>query len=132
MLPSEFRTVLSTYPILFIEKSLQRSPWIFVDDDDDDDDDDDVDDELFCGTVDWRKAFNLSSSWDHFQRSSSLRISNTPWTGFKPEQKLSSGSGCKKLRSSENHHTNFFYICYINNPADYSYSYGIKASTIYG
>ena len=58
MLPSEFRTVLSTYPILFIEKSLQKSPWIFVDGDDDDDDD--VDDELFCGTVDWRKAFNLS------------------------------------------------------------------------
>ena len=37
--------------------------------DDDDEDDDDNDDELFCGMVDWQKAFSLISSRDHCQRS---------------------------------------------------------------
>ena len=39
---------------------------------------DDGDDELFCGTVDRRKAFRLISSRDHCQRSSPLQISDTP------------------------------------------------------
>ena len=41
--------------------------------------------------VDRRKAFNLISSWDHCQRSSTLRISSTPQAGFEPAQNLSSG-----------------------------------------
>ena len=45
----------------------------------------------FCGMVDWRKAFSLISSRDHCQRSSPLRISDTPWAGFEPAQNLSSG-----------------------------------------
>ena len=45
----------------------------------------------FCGMVDRRKAFNLISSRDHCQRSSPSRISDTPRTGFKPAQNLSSG-----------------------------------------
>ena len=53
-------------------------------------DDDDDDDELFCGMVDQRKAFSLISSWDHCQRSSPSRISNSPRAGFEPVQKLSS------------------------------------------
>ena len=45
----------------------------------------------FCGMVDWRKAFSLISSWDHCQRSSPSRISDTPRAGFEPAQNLSSG-----------------------------------------
>ena len=56
-----------------------------------DDDDDDDDDELFCGMVEPRKGFSLISSRDHFQRSSSSRISDTPRAGFEPAQNLSSG-----------------------------------------
>ena len=41
--------------------------------------------------VDWQKAFSLISSWDHCQRSSPLRISNTPLRRFDPAQNLSSG-----------------------------------------
>ena len=44
----------------------------------------------FCGMVD-RPAFNLISSWDHCQRSSPSRISDTPWAGFEPAQNLISG-----------------------------------------
>ena len=44
----------------------------------------------FCGMVDRRKAFSLTSSRDHCQRSSSLRISDTPGAGFGPAQNLSS------------------------------------------
>ena len=46
---------------------------------------------FFCGMVDQWKAFNLISSQDHCQRSSPLRISDTPWAGFEPAQNLSSG-----------------------------------------
>ena len=45
----------------------------------------------FCGMVDRRKAFSLISSWDHCQRSSPSRISDTPRAGFEPAQNLSSG-----------------------------------------
>ena len=45
----------------------------------------------FCGRVDRQKAFSFISSWDHRQRSSPLRISNTSWAGFEPAQNLSSG-----------------------------------------
>ena len=38
-----------------------------------------------------RKAFSLISSRGHCQRSSPLRISNTPQVGFEPAQNLSSG-----------------------------------------
>ena len=44
----------------------------------------------FCGMVDRRKAFSLISSRDHCQRSSPLRISDTPRAGFEPAQSLSS------------------------------------------
>ena len=40
----------------------------------------------FCGTVDWRKAFSLIWSWDHCQRPSPSRISDTPRAGFEPAQ----------------------------------------------
>ena len=56
-----------------------------------DDDDDNDDDELFCGMVDRRKVFSLSSSRDHCQRSSPSWISDTPWARFEPVQNLSSG-----------------------------------------
>ena len=46
---------------------------------------------FFCGMVDQRKAFSLISSWDHYQRSSLSRISDTPQAGFEPAQNLSSG-----------------------------------------
>ena len=45
----------------------------------------------FCGMVDRRKVFSLISSWDHCQRSSPSRISDTPRAGFEPAQNLSSG-----------------------------------------
>ena len=45
----------------------------------------------FCGKVDRRKVFSLISSWDHCQRPSPLRISNTLRAGCKPAQNLSSG-----------------------------------------
>ena len=57
----------------------------------DDDDDDDDDDELFYGMVEQRKAHNLISIQDHCQRSSPLRISDTPRAEFEPAQSLSSG-----------------------------------------
>ena len=44
----------------------------------------------FCGMVDRRKAFSLISSRDHCQRSSPLRISDTPRTGYEPAPNLSS------------------------------------------
>ena len=59
---------------------------ILRDDDDDDDDDDELMMNCFCGMVDRRKAFSLISSWDHCQRSSLLRISDTPRAGFGPAQ----------------------------------------------
>ena len=40
---------------------------------------------------DRQKAFSFSSSRNHCQRSIPSRISNTPRTGFKPAQNLSSG-----------------------------------------
>ena len=46
---------------------------------------------MSCGLVDWRKAFNLISSRDLFQRPSLLRISDTLRTGFEFAQNLSSG-----------------------------------------
>ena len=45
----------------------------------------------FCGMVDRPKVFSLIFNWDHCQRSSPSRISNTPWSEFEPEQNLSSG-----------------------------------------
>ena len=45
----------------------------------------------FCGMVDQQKALGLISSWDHCQRFSSSKISNTPRAGFEPKQNLSSG-----------------------------------------
>ena len=45
----------------------------------------------FCGMVDQWKVFSFISSWDHCQRSSSLRISDMPRAGFEPEQNLISG-----------------------------------------
>ena len=45
----------------------------------------------FCAMVDQWKAFSLISSWDHCQRSSPSRISDTPRAGFEPAQNLSSG-----------------------------------------
>ena len=41
--------------------------------------------------VDQQKMFSLISSWDHCQRSSPLKISDTLWAGFEPVQNLSSG-----------------------------------------
>ena len=38
--------------------------------------------------VDRRKALSLISRWDHCQRSSQLRISDTPQAGFEPGLKL--------------------------------------------
>ena len=45
----------------------------------------------FCGMIDRRKAFSLTSSRDHCQRSSPSRISDMPQAGFEPAQNLSSG-----------------------------------------
>ena len=45
----------------------------------------------FCGMVNRRKVFNLTSSRDHCQRSSPTRISDTPRAGFEPAENLSSG-----------------------------------------
>ena len=45
----------------------------------------------FCSMVKRGKAFSLISSRGHCQRSSPLRISNTPQAGFEPAQNLSSG-----------------------------------------
>ena len=45
----------------------------------------------FCGMVEQGKAFSLISSRNHCQRSSPLRISDTPRAGFEPAQNLSSG-----------------------------------------
>ena len=45
----------------------------------------------FCGMVDRRKAFSFISSRDNCQRSSSSRISNSPWVGYELAQNLSSG-----------------------------------------
>ena len=45
----------------------------------------------FCGMVDWRKMFSLISNWDHCQRYSPSRTSDTTWAGFEPAQSLSSG-----------------------------------------
>ena len=44
----------------------------------------------FCGMVEWRKAFSIISSWDHCQRPSTLRISDTSQAGFEHAQNLSS------------------------------------------
>ena len=66
-----------------------------------DDDDDADDDELFfCGMVDRQKVFSFISSWDHCQRSSLSRISNTPQAGFEPTQNLSSGFACLQISSN--------------------------------
>ena len=43
----------------------------------------------FCAMVDWQKAFSLISSRDHCQRSSPLRISDSPQARFEPAQNLS-------------------------------------------
>ena len=45
------------------------------------------DDKLFL----WLAEKRPISSWNHFQRSSPSRISDTPWAGFEPEQTLRSG-----------------------------------------
>ena len=47
--------------------------------------------DCFCGMVDRRKTISLMSSWDHCQRSSPSRISDTPRARFEPVQNLSSG-----------------------------------------
>ena len=72
----------------------------------------------FSGMVDRRKAFNLISSRDHCQRSSPLRISDTPRTGFEPAQNLSSGLCLwMKMCSSDNHYKtalpNLFLTSYL-------------------
>ena len=43
----------------------------------------------FFGMVDRRKAFSLIFSRDHCQRSSTTRISDSPWAGFELAQNLS-------------------------------------------
>ena len=43
----------------------------------------------FCGMVDRRKAFSLISAWDHCQRASPPRISDTALAGFEPAENLS-------------------------------------------
>ena len=40
----------------------------------------------FCGMLDRGKTFSFISSWDHCQRSSLSRISDTPPAGFNPNQ----------------------------------------------
>ena len=50
---------------------------------------DDDGDELFCGMVDRGNTFGLISSQDYCQRSSPLRISDTPQAEFEPVQNLS-------------------------------------------
>ena len=45
----------------------------------------------FCGMVDRQKAFSLSSSRDHCQRSSPSQIFHTLQAGFEPAQNLSLG-----------------------------------------
>ena len=45
----------------------------------------------FCGMVNRRKAFSLISSRDNCQRSSPLRISDTPRAAFESAQNLSLG-----------------------------------------
>ena len=55
----------------------------------------------FYGMVDWQKAFSLIFSWDHCQRSSPSRISNTPWTCAEPEHRLCWMNLC----SNDNHCT---------------------------
>ena len=45
----------------------------------------------FHAMFDQRKVFSLISSQDYCQRSSPLRISDTPQAGFEPVQNLSSG-----------------------------------------
>ena len=45
----------------------------------------------FCGMVGRRNAVSLISSWDHCQRSSPSRISDTPRAGSESAQNLSSG-----------------------------------------
>ena len=45
----------------------------------------------FCGVVDQQKAFSVTSSQDHCQRSSPSQISDTLLAGFEPAQNLSSG-----------------------------------------
>ena len=47
-------------------------------------------DESFLWYIDRRKAFSLIFRWDHCQRSSPSRISDTPRAGFEPAQNLSS------------------------------------------
>ena len=47
--------------------------------------------------VDQRKAFRLTSSWDHCQRSSPSGISNSLQAEFDPAQNLSSGLSCAVL-----------------------------------
>ena len=47
--------------------------------------------DCFCGMVDRRKALNLISSRDHYQRLSPLEISDTLQTRSEPLQNLSSG-----------------------------------------
>ena len=60
------------------------------DGDDDEVVDDDDNDKFFCGMGDQRKAFSLISSRDHCQRSSPLRVSDTPQAGLELTQNLSS------------------------------------------
>ena len=45
----------------------------------------------FCGMVKRRKPLSLVSNWDHCQRSSPSRISDTMRLGLEPVQSLSSG-----------------------------------------
>ena len=60
----------------------------------------------FCGMVDRRKAFSLTSSWNHCQTPSPPLISGTPRAGFEPTQNLSSGLvSWMKLCSSDNPYT---------------------------
>ena len=51
---------------------------------------DDDDNELFLWHVDGQKGFILISIRDRCQKSSPLRISDTPQTGYEPEQNMSS------------------------------------------
>ena len=44
----------------------------------------------FCGAVDRQKVLSLIRSLVHYQRVSSLQISNTPQAGFKSQENLSS------------------------------------------
>ena len=70
----------------------------------------------FCGMVEQRKAFSLNSSRNHCQRSSPLRISDTPRAGFEPAQNLSSGLvewSCELVITTIPQQSFRYEVCYV-------------------